>query len=109
MAIPGRTTSWATLLVLVLLTGVAAVGSSAAAPGRSSTTRLPVSAASAMNLARRGLNQSFVAAYRLTEGSGRIGSDNAVAVVVAQRGPLANLAGEAWFEPGPGEWSYLVE
>jgi hypothetical protein len=60
-------------------------------------------------MARRGLKQSFVATYRLTEGAGRIGSDNAFAVVVAQRGPLANLAGEEWFEPGPGEWSYLVE
>jgi hypothetical protein len=110
MPIPGRTTSWATLVVLVLLTGAAAAGSLTTAPRRSSTTRRPVSAAGTLNLARRGLNQSFVATYRLTEGPGRTGSDNVLAaVVVAQRGPLANVAGEEWLQPGPGEWSYLVE
>jgi len=109
MAISGRPASRATILVLVLLTGVAAVGSLAAAPRRSSTTRLPLSSASALSLARRGLKQSFVATYRLTEGAGRIGSDYSFTVVVAQRGPLANLAEEEWFEPGPGEWSYLME
>lgn len=60
-------------------------------------------------LARRGLKLSFVATYRLTVGAQRLGSDNPSAVVVAQRGPLGNLAGEEWVEPGPGEWSYLLE
>ena len=123
MGVPGRATSWATILVLVLLTGGAAAGSISTAPVgptgpinyshgtlSGSSTPLPRSAASALSLARRGLTQSFVATYRLTTGTQRPpGSDNPSVVVVAQRGPLANLAGEQWFEPGQGEWAYLLE
>lgn len=122
MEVRGRASSWTAILVLVLLTGGAAAGSVATAPTGStvpvspghstladSTRRLPRSAAGVLRLARRGLTQSFVATYRLSLADQGVGSDNSVVVVVAQRGGLADLAGERWFEPGPGEWSYLLE
>ena len=122
MGVPGRGSSWTVVLVLVLLTAGAAAGSVATAPTAltvpvnypqvtlsGSIIRLPRAAAIALRLARRGLKQSFVATYRLSADRQGLGSNNPSVLVVAQRGPLAHLGGERWLEPGPGDWSYLLE
>jgi hypothetical protein len=73
-----------------------------------SSAPLP-SATKALSWARRGLQTSFVATYRLSGHARELSAQPPTTVVVAQRGPLANVGGEDWIEPGPGEWSYLLE
>jgi hypothetical protein len=90
----------------VVLLGGGTPRSGAKHPGSSGP---PLSATNVLSWARRGLQTSFVATYRLSGNANDFSAQSPTTVVIAQLGPLANVGGEDWIEPGSGEWSYLLE
>jgi hypothetical protein len=110
-----RRRRWLMGWVAVVVTGVVVAtvglldGGRSLSPASSSSSPLLSSATTALSWARRGLETSFVATYRLTGNAKEFSAPLPMAVVIAQRGPLASVSGEDWIDPGSGEWSYLLE
>jgi hypothetical protein len=110
-----RRRRWLFSWVAIVVTGVTVAtvsllgGGRSPSPASGSSSAVPSSTTSALSWARRGLQTSFVATYRLTANAKEFSAPPPTTVVIAQRGPLASVSGEDWIEPGSGEWSYLLE
>jgi hypothetical protein len=91
--------------------GVLVGGHPSSATRSSAPSKALPPASQALAWARRGLQASFVATYQLTADAEvtESAAELPTTIIVAQRGPLANVDGQDWIEPGPGQWSYLLE